>query len=58
MATLKKAVELSPRDEHYQFNLASVYLTNRKVDDAIAILKSLAGSSNPEVAMRANQMLP
>lgn len=57
MATLKKAVELSPRDEHYQFNLASVYLASRKVDEAIAILKSLAGSANPEVAMHANQVL-
>jgi tetratricopeptide (TPR) repeat protein len=55
--TLKKAVELSPRDEHYQFNLASVYMANRKVDDAIAILNSLARSGNPEVAMHANQAL-
>jgi tetratricopeptide (TPR) repeat protein len=57
MATLKKAVELSPRNEHYLFNLANVYMVNRKMDDAIAIFRSLAGSGNPEVAMRSNQAL-
>jgi len=57
MATLKKAVELSSRNEHYLFNLANVYMVDRKMDDAIAIFRSLAGSGNPEVAMRSNQAL-
>jgi tetratricopeptide (TPR) repeat protein len=57
MATLKKAVELSPRNEHYLFNLANVYMLNRKVDSAIAIFKSLSESSNPAVAMQSNQAL-
>jgi glucose/arabinose dehydrogenase len=39
------------------FNLASVCLANRKVDDAIAILQKLEGSGDPEVAMRARQEL-
>jgi tetratricopeptide (TPR) repeat protein len=57
MATMKKAVELAPRNERYQFNLASVYLMNRKVDDAVAILRSLASSGDPAIAMQANQAL-
>jgi Flp pilus assembly protein TadD len=57
METLKKAIELSPRDEHYQFNLANIYMANHRVDEAIAILRNLARSADQEVAMRANQAL-
>jgi tetratricopeptide (TPR) repeat protein len=57
LATMKKAVELSPRNETYQINLANIYMVNRKVDEAIALLHSLAGSGNPEVASRANMAL-
>ena len=57
METLKKAISLSPRDEHYQFNLASVYMANRKVDEAISILRSLAGSADPDVQNHANRAL-
>jgi tetratricopeptide (TPR) repeat protein len=57
MATMKKAVELSPRNENYWFNLANMYMMNHKVDDAIAIFRALGGSKNPEVSMRSNQAL-
>ena len=57
LETMKKAIELAPRDEHYQFNLANIYMANHKVDEAIAIFRGLAGSGSPEVAMRAHQML-
>jgi tetratricopeptide (TPR) repeat protein len=57
MATMKKAVELSPRNETYWFNLANLYMVNHKVDEAIAIFRSLAGSTSPEVSMRSNQAL-
>ena len=57
METMKKAIELSPRDEHYQFNLANIYLANRKVDEAIAIFRSLAASADREVVMHASQAL-
>jgi tetratricopeptide (TPR) repeat protein len=57
IATLKKAVELSPRNEQYWFNLANVYMVNHKVDNAIAIFRSLAGSENPEVATQSSQAL-
>jgi tetratricopeptide (TPR) repeat protein len=57
METMKKAIELSPRDEHYQFNLANIYMMNHKMDEAIAILRNLVGSGDREVAVRASQTL-
>lgn len=57
MASLKRAVELAPRNDSYQFNLANVYLVNHKVDEAIVIYRSLTGSSQPDVAFRAQQGL-
>jgi len=57
LASMKKAVELSPRNEMYQVNLANIYMANRKVDQAIALLRVLAGSGNPEVANHANAAL-
>jgi tetratricopeptide (TPR) repeat protein len=57
LATMKKAVELSPRNETYQINLANIYMANRKVDEAIALLQVLVSSGNPSVASRANAEL-
>jgi tetratricopeptide (TPR) repeat protein len=57
IATMKKAIELSPRNENYLFNLANVYMMNRKVNDGIAIFRYLSGSSNQAMAVRANQAL-
>jgi hypothetical protein len=54
---MKKAVELSPRNEIYQVNLANIYMANRKVDEAIALLRVLASSANPQVASHANAAL-
>jgi Flp pilus assembly protein TadD len=57
LTTMKKALELSPRDESYQFNLANMYMANRKTDEAIALLRSLVGSGNPDVANHARSAL-
>jgi tetratricopeptide (TPR) repeat protein len=57
LATMKKAVELSPRNETYQLNLASVYLANRKPEEAIPLLTKLAGSTDPNVAANARANL-
>ena len=57
IASLKKALELSPRNEHYMFNLASAYLANRKPDASIEILQKLSGSSDPQIAVFAKQSL-
>ena len=52
-----KSIQLAPREERYQFNLANIYMMNRKMDEAIAIFKNLSGSANPEVASHASQAL-
>lgn len=57
LASLKKALELSPRNEQYLFNLSQVYLASGKVDDAVAILQPLTNSPNPEAAARARQSM-
>jgi tetratricopeptide (TPR) repeat protein len=57
LESMKKALELSPRNEQYLFNLSLIYLSLRKTDDAITVLKALGGSANPEVAMQAQRSL-
>jgi len=55
--TMQKALAISPRNETYLFNLANIYLTNRQPERAIALLQTLGGSSNPEVAAHATAAL-
>jgi tetratricopeptide (TPR) repeat protein len=57
LATMKKAVELSPRNETYQMNLANIYLANHKTDEAIALFQVLASSADPQVSDRATVSL-
>jgi tetratricopeptide (TPR) repeat protein len=57
LVTMKKAVELSPRNETYQLNLANIYMANRKMNEAIAVLRNLLGSSNAQVAAGAHATL-
>jgi tetratricopeptide (TPR) repeat protein len=57
LATMKNALELSPRNETYRVNLANIYMANRKVDEAIALLRGLSASGNPEVAGHARVAL-
>ncbi|HSY64609.1 MAG TPA: tetratricopeptide repeat protein, partial [Terriglobales bacterium] len=55
LSTMSKAVALNPRSEQYRFDLAQIYLANRKVDPALQILQPLQNSSDPAVAERARQ---
>jgi len=57
LATMQKAVALSPRNEGYQFNLAQMYLNNRQADPAIAILQGLARNGSTDVKERASGTL-
>jgi len=57
LASIQKAVALSPRNETYQLNLAQMYLGTRKVDQAIAVLKALQKSGNPLIVQRAGDAL-
>lgn len=57
LMTIKKALELSPRNETYQLNLANMYVANRKPDEAITVLQALSHSANPDVARHASVQL-
>jgi tetratricopeptide (TPR) repeat protein len=57
VASLKKAIELDPRNDPYQFNLANLYLEHQQFDEATAILQSLRNSGDPEVASRSARAL-
>jgi tetratricopeptide (TPR) repeat protein len=47
---LRKAIQLSPREDRYRANLATQLTLAGKYDDAMAIWEYLKGSDNPEVA--------
>lgn len=57
IASMKRAIELSPRNEQYLFNLSQMYIAMGKVEDATAVLAPLASSPNPEVAARARESI-
>lgn len=57
IASFKRALELSPRSEHYALNLAGAYVSARRMDDAKALLRNLQRSTTPEIAQRAEEEL-
>jgi len=57
LQSARKALNLSPRNEGYLFNLAQILMGAQKVDEAIALLQNLAKSQNAEMSTRAQQTL-
>src|SRR5437762_9048628 len=57
LADMQKAVSLSPGNENYRFDLAQMYMSNQKTDEAISIFRMLSKSSDPEVAQRGTTAL-
>ncbi|HSA92937.1 MAG TPA: tetratricopeptide repeat protein [Terriglobales bacterium] len=57
IASFKRALELSPRVEHYAVNLAQAYVAARQMDEAKALLQHLQNSNDPTVAQRATDDL-
>ena len=51
------AVQLSPQNMSYRFNLANAYLQMRNYQRATALLKVLQTSSDPQIAVHAQQAL-
>ena len=47
---IKKAVRLSPRNDHYAADLAEYYLLAQKWDDAAALFEYLQASDDPQIA--------
>jgi Flp pilus assembly protein TadD len=54
---LKKAMALSPRNEFYVYNLVGVFLRFHDVDNAVALLKFLQNSSDPQIVSMAQFQL-
>ncbi len=57
IAMLKKAIELSPRNEHYKLNLAQEYMAMDKFDNAIELFEKLKDSADESIAQSATQQL-
>jgi Flp pilus assembly protein TadD len=57
LATMQKAIAISPRNENYLYNLANLYVANRQPDQAIAVLESLRVTDNPGLAAQVSTML-
>lgn len=57
VTTLRKAIELNPRNQQYQFNLAELYLERQSFDNAVSILRALQSSGDAELAERSAEEL-
>jgi tetratricopeptide (TPR) repeat protein len=57
MQAERAAMTLSPRDEHYVYHLAQIYIASKKWDAAGALLERLKASANPEIATLARERL-
>ncbi len=54
---IRRALELAPRDETYQLDLAVVLLNQRKTKEGMKLLTALSQSTNPDLAQQAAQIL-
>ena len=54
---LRRAVELSPRNEMFLLNLAGLLMNEQKAEESTQILQTLANGSNPAVAQQARSLL-
>jgi len=57
MQSMRAAMQLSPRNQQYQLNMAKIYLAAKKWDAAEAMLKRLASSTDRKIAEQARQQL-
>jgi hypothetical protein len=57
MQAERAAMMLSPRDQHYAYHLALIYITGKKWDAAQAQLERLKNSNDPEIAKAAKEKL-
>jgi tetratricopeptide (TPR) repeat protein len=57
IATMRKAIAISPRNESYLFNLANLYMANRQPDQTITLLQSLQVTDNPKLALEVAGLL-
>jgi tetratricopeptide (TPR) repeat protein len=55
--TMRTAIQLSPRNESYVLDLATIYVAGKKWDQAQAILERLKDSADPQIATSAGKKL-
>ncbi len=51
------AIRLSPRNQQYVYNMAEIYIADKKWDAAVTLLQRLKASNNPEIATAARDRL-
>jgi hypothetical protein len=57
MQAERAAITLSPRNEHYVYHLAQIYIASKKWEAAESLLERLRGSTNPEISTLARERL-
>ena len=57
MQAERAAMQLSPRNQQYVYNMAEIHIADKKWDAARALLERLKGSANPRVAAAARERL-
>src|SRR5439155_5807160 len=57
LETMEKAISLNPRNTTYQFNLAQMYMNNRKFDQALAVLHALEKIQDQQIAVRVSESI-
>jgi tetratricopeptide (TPR) repeat protein len=57
MQAERAAMQLSPRNQQYVYNLAEIYIADKKWEAAVVLLQRLKGNSNPQIAAAARDRL-
>jgi tetratricopeptide (TPR) repeat protein len=57
MQAERAAIQLSPRNQQYVYNMAEIYIADKKWDAAVTLLQRLKASNNPEIAAAARDRL-
>jgi len=57
MQAERAAMTLSPRDEHYVYHLAQIYIANKQWEPAENLLERLRSSTDPEIVSLARERL-
>ncbi len=57
LEAIRAAIQLSPRNEEYLYNLGLVYALGKKWDAARAIFEKLSAGTNPQLAAQARDQL-
>ncbi len=57
MQAERAAIQLSPRNQQYVYNMAEIYITDKKWEAAVTLLERLKASGNPQIAAAARDRL-